>query len=101
MLNSVFIKTLTGDKAESIAKLHIQEIRTGFISSLGIGFVKALYHSLSESNSCFGFVAEENGKIAGFAVFATGTNDLYRSVIFRKGFRFAFLLASKMISLHR
>jgi ribosomal protein S18 acetylase RimI-like enzyme len=87
--------------AREIAKLHISCIRTGFISSLGINFVKSLYEAISQSKDGFGFVVEENSSVLGFVAFATNINKLYRSVILKKGPRFAFLLTGKMFSLKR
>ena len=84
-----------------IAKLHIQGINTGFISSLGIDFVTALYKAIAESNSSFGFVAEEEDRVLGFVAFTTNLNKLYKSVILKRGLRFAFLLAGKMLSLQQ
>ena len=40
--------------AKSIAKLHIQGINTGFISSLGIDFVAALYEAIAQSKFTMG-----------------------------------------------
>ncbi len=84
-----------------IAKLHIEGISTGFISSLGIDFVTALYEAIAESKDSFGFVAKENDRVLGFVAFTTNLNKLYKSVILKKGWRFALLLAGKMFSLKR
>ena len=43
------------EHAHDIAALHIQGINTGFISSLGIDFVTALYEAIAKSTSGFGF----------------------------------------------
>lgn len=92
---------LQSEHAEQIAELHIQGISTGFISSLGIGFVTALYKAIAQSKSSFGFTATENGQIAGFVAFTTDINELYKSVIFKSGLKFAFLLAGKMLSFQK
>ncbi len=92
---------LESKHAEQIAMLHIQGINTGFISSLGIDFVTALYEAIAKNKSSFGFVAEENDKVLGFVAFTTNINKLYKSVILKKGWRFALLLAGKMFSLKR
>jgi ribosomal protein S18 acetylase RimI-like enzyme len=82
----------------AIAKLHIQGIPTGFISSLGIDFVTALYEAIAQSETSFGFVAEENEGVFAFVALTTNLNKLYKSVIIKKGLRFALLLAGKMFS---
>jgi len=87
--------------AHDIASLHIQGINTGFISSLGIDFVTALYEAIAKSTSSFGFTVEDNHKVLGFVTFTTNLNKLYKSIIVKKGWRFALLLAGKMFSLKR
>ncbi len=89
------------DHSRDVAKLHINGISTGFISSLGIDFVTVLYEAIAESKYSFGLVAQENGKLLGFVAFTTDLNSLYKSLMFKKGLRFAFLLAAKMVSLQR
>jgi len=87
--------------APAVAALHIEGISAGFISSLGIDFVTALYQAIAKSKSSFGFVAEENSEVSGFVALSTNLNELYKSIILKKGLRFALLLASKMFSLKR
>ncbi len=84
---------------EQVAKLHVDGIATGFISSLGLDFVTALYETIAESRTSFGFIAEKNGKVVGFIVFTSNLHNLYKSVILKKGVHFTFLLAGKLFSL--
>jgi len=92
---------IKSEHAPDIARLHIMGIDTGFISSLGIDFVTALYEAIAQSKDSFGFVAEENGRVLGFVAFASNVKKLYKSVILKKGLKFSFLLAGKMFSLRR
>ena len=92
---------LTAEHARDIASLHIQGINTGFISSLGIDFVTALYEAIAKSTSSFGYAVEDNDKVLGFVTFTTNLNRLYKSIIATKGWRFALLLAGKMFSLQK
>jgi len=89
------------EHARNIAALHIQGISTGFISSLGIDFVTALYEAIAKSTSSFGLEVEDNGKVLGFVTFTTNLNKLYKSIIAKKGWRFGLLLAGKIFSLQR
>ena len=91
---------LSAKHARQIAQLHIEGINRGFISSLGIDFVTALYEAIAEDDSCFGIVSEHE-EVLGFVAFATDINKLYKSIIRKKGLRFALLLATKMISFKR
>jgi ribosomal protein S18 acetylase RimI-like enzyme len=86
--------------AEQVARLHIEGISTGFISSLGIDFVTALYEAIIQDKTSFGFVTK-NGKVLGFVAFTTNLGKLYKAIILKKGLRFAFILAGKMLSLQR
>ncbi|HBR18956.1 MAG: hypothetical protein A2Y13_11545 [Planctomycetes bacterium GWC2_45_44] len=81
------------------ALLHIQGIPTGFISSLGQEFVAALYEAIAEDKNSFGFVAVEDDKVLGFVAFTTNLSRLYKYVAFKKGFKFSFILARKMMSI--
>jgi len=93
--------SLKTEHANQVARLHIKGISTGFISSLGIDFVTALYEGIAQSKSSFGIVAQENESLLGFVAFTTNLNKLYKSVILKKGLRFAIMLAGKMSSTQR
>ena len=84
-----------------VAALHIQCISTGFISSMGTDFVTSLYDAIVKSKSSLGVVAVKNGKVIGFVAFTTNLNKLYKSIIRRKGLKFALLLAGNVLSLRR
>ncbi len=87
--------------AGQVAALHIQCISTGFISSMGIDFVTFLYDAIVKSKSSLGVVAVRNEKVIGFVAFTTNLNKLYKSIIRRKGLKFALLLAGNLLSLRR
>jgi len=92
------LRAITSLDAPAVAALHVEGITTGFISSLGIDFVTALYEAIAQSETSFGFVAEENEGVFAFVALTTNLNKLYKSVIIKKGIRFALLLAGKMFS---
>ncbi len=97
-MSDISIKSLTAEHARQAAQLHITGIPTGFISSLGIDFVTALYKAIAASKYGYGFVAQMEGRVVGFSTFATDLNGLYRSAIFSNGLRFVSSLAIKMLS---
>jgi len=99
MTKDIAIREITVQDAPMVAALHIKGIKTGFISSLGIDFVTALYEAIAKNKSSFGFVAEENDKVLGFIAFTTNLNKLYKSVITKSGIKFALLLVGKIFSL--
>ena len=97
--SQIEFKDIHIEYAQQIAALHIQCISTGFISSMGIDFVTYLYEAIVQSKSSFGVVAVRNEKVLGFATFTTNINTLYQAVIWRKGLKFALLLAGHICSL--
>jgi GNAT superfamily N-acetyltransferase len=72
-------------KSWEIAALHKEHIESGFLSMLGVRFLKLLYVSIMESNSAFCLMAVENGEVAGFISGAVKVNALYKEFI-RKNF---------------
>ena len=97
----MILSELKNKHSQEVAKLHIEGISTGFISSLGHDFVTVLYGAIAESKLAFGFVAEEENSVLGFVAFTTNLNKLYKSVILKRGLRFTLLLTGKMFSLKR
>ena len=70
----------------------------GFISSLGIDFVTALYRAIAESPESFGYVAIKEDKVVGFATFTTNLKGLYKSIMKKNIICFGFLLFGKLFS---
>ncbi len=99
--NNLKLRNATAQDAAEVARLHIQGINTGFISSLGSEFVISLYKAITRDRSSFSFVAEENGRILGFTAFTADLGKLYRAIVLKKGLWFVLLLAGKMFSLKR
>jgi len=95
------IRDLGKDDITDVARLHIEGIGTGFISSLGSDFVSCLYGAILQSKSSFGFVAVEDGVVVGFAAVSTNIKELYKTVILSNGLRLALKAAGKMLSLRR
>jgi GNAT superfamily N-acetyltransferase len=96
--DNIKIITLLPEYAEQVAKLHISGIATGFISSLGKDFVKSLYCAIAESVHSVCLVAVRDNTVLGFASFTTNINKLYRSLIFKRGLKFFFMLFSRLLS---
>ena len=96
--DTVQIVPLTPKHAHAAAVLHIEGIDMGFISSLGIDFVTALYRAIAESPESFGYVAIKEDKVVGFATFTTNLKGLYKSIMKKNFIRFGFLLFGKLFS---
>jgi len=99
--NQIELKYLQVEHARQVAALHIECISTGFISSTGIDFVTSLYEAIAQSKTSFGVVAVQDNNVLGFAAFTLNINKLYKSVVWRKGLKFALLLAGQMLSIIR
>jgi len=84
--------------APQMARLHVEGIKTGFISSLGEDFLTVLYEAIAGSEFGFGFVALDKDRVVAFLAMTTDLGRLYRSVVLKKGLRFALVLAGKMLS---
>jgi glycosyltransferase involved in cell wall biosynthesis/ribosomal protein S18 acetylase RimI-like enzyme len=78
--SSVF-RSATPVDATSIARLHLDMIDTGFLSSLGVGFLRLLYRSLIESNHGTVTVAETDGVIVAFIAGTDDTGAFYKQFL--------------------
>lgn len=92
------IEGLTSAKASQVAKLHIDGIVSGFISSLGRDFVTALYEAIANDDNSFGFMATDDGRVVGFIAVSRDLSSLYKHVAKSGSFKFVFILARKMFS---
>lgn len=95
------ITNIREEHAGDIARLHVEGISTGFISSLGIDFVASLYKAIVQTESSFGFVAEKNGSILGFVAISADLSGLYKTLILKHVPTLSSLLVDKMFSLRR
>jgi len=92
------VRPLSKRHARAAAGLHYTGIHTGFLRSLGVGFLWQLYAALSACPSGFGFVWEgPDGEVLGFIVCAESTGRLYREALLRRGFLLALPLVRFLI----
>jgi ribosomal protein S18 acetylase RimI-like enzyme len=92
------IVTFAPSHAWSVACLHRQAIRTGFLSRLGPGFLAALYKSIGRSPYSRISVAVDQDiqKVVGFAACSLNTAAMYRHILLRRGLFFFFLLLPRI-----
>jgi ribosomal protein S18 acetylase RimI-like enzyme len=95
------IRPLSPPDAQQVARLHIDGIGTGFISSLGDEFVTKLYRAIAMSEFGFGLVAEYDGQILAFVAFTSDLSGLYKSVLRYGGIGLIWLLLRRTLSLQR
>jgi len=84
-----------------LALLHQDEIKQGFLSSLGPKFLQRLYQSLSCSPHAFIFIAIREGNILGFICGSTNTRKVYRDFFVTSGLRTMFTLFPKLVTRNR
>lgn len=70
-----------------VARLHVDAIDEGFLSTLGDRFLRRLYRRIHESRDAFLIVAvADNGQsVLGFVAGATSVKRLYRQFVVRDG----------------
>jgi ribosomal protein S18 acetylase RimI-like enzyme len=67
----------------AVSKLHREFIKTGFLSSLGLPFLKLLYGFIAGSSNAVCLVAQDQSEIVGFISGAVNIKTFYKE-FFRK-----------------
>ncbi len=83
----------------SVARIHLQEIKSGFLNQLGEKFLVYFYESMIDSPNAFLIVAEDNG-IIGFVSGSTNLNRFYKEFIRKYRLKAFSVLAKKIFSLN-
>jgi ribosomal protein S18 acetylase RimI-like enzyme len=86
----------------AIARLHRQEIQTGFLSRLGMPFLELLYGSMASSPWSTVFAAIDNVSESpiGFVACSLDTRAMYKNILVRRGFLFVLLLLPRVLYPH-
>jgi len=88
------IQPMARRHARQVADLHRWGIVTGFLSSLGVMFLRQLYTAIPSCPSGFGYVWEEpDGNVLGFVACAESTGRVYKQGLLRRGVLMALPLA--------
>lgn len=79
--------------AESCANIHKQEINGGFLSQLGLKFLKLLYKAIiSSSNTCCIVAENDRFLVVGFIAVSFNTSKFYKEFFIKYGLRVFFIL---------
>ncbi|MFQ5490107.1 MAG: GNAT family N-acetyltransferase [Phycisphaerae bacterium] len=96
------ISRMSDDQAAAVAQLHIDGITGGFLSSLGVVLLADLYRAVNRSAVGFVFVAtRDDGAVVGYVSGTTAVGRLYRWILVRRGWRYAWILARHLLSWRR
>ncbi|MCP3977874.1 MAG: GNAT family N-acetyltransferase [bacterium] len=91
--SKVVVRPMRAADAEHVARCHVEQIPTGFLSSLGRRFLTHLYRAMHGSRDAILFVAvDRDERVVGFACGAEDVSRLYRSILLRRGWLYAILL---------
>ena len=96
MDEDIIIERLTNTQVPSVAELHIDGISEGFISSLGLDFVTALYETICEDSNSFCLIAEEGDKTIGFVAFTENLSKLFKSAVKSRGIKLVLAIGLKV-----
>lgn len=64
-----------------VAKLHIDSIKVGFLTSLGIKFLALLYRCIDEADFSILIVKYKDQKLMGFVTGTIGSSSLYKRML--------------------
>ena len=87
------IRALTARDADRAAALHAEGQPGTFLTRMGDPFLRALYRLLATAPTCYGSVAEENGRVVGLVVGTTDPKATFSQLLRRSGSRLLFPVA--------
>ena len=94
---SIEIRPAARGDLPAIAELHKRMIGSGFLSTLGSGFLALLYRAMLDSPECRVFVAVSEGDVVGFIAGARDTGRFYRQFIRRHFIEAAWRVLSSLL----
>jgi len=74
------LRKMDAKDAEAIAKIHVDALGIGFLSTLGEDFLKIVYEGVTSSKFGIGFVYMEDSKIVGFISGSANTSKLLKEI---------------------
>jgi GNAT superfamily N-acetyltransferase len=74
---------LTKEDYVEVAKMHIEGIHKGFLSTLGVQFLTLMYRSIDEAETAVLIVEKENDVIVGFVSGGMGMGAIYKAMLRR------------------
>lgn len=84
------------DLYQQVARLHVDNINQGFLTTLGIGFVSLMYQAIDEAHDSVLLVEERDGCVAGFVSGGCGMGAIYKQML-RSPFRLGLALMPSLL----
>jgi ribosomal protein S18 acetylase RimI-like enzyme len=83
--NGMVVRTGAVSDAAAAAALHIGQIREGFLTVLGLRFLRRLYRRVARVPGSFLLVVEDDATTVGFLAGSTDVASLYRTFVWCDG----------------
>lgn len=104
-MENIILKTsgFTKEEIQQVARIHINEMDTGFLSSLGDRPTELVYSHASQSKLCILILAinPETNNVCGFVLGTLDTSSLYKQFLRQKLFQSFICIAPKLISAYK
>lgn len=95
----MIIRLANKDDCLEVAKLHVQEIKSGFLSELGEKFLDCFYQKMTDSQNAFLIVAQQDNSIIGFVSGCLDLKKFYKEFAKKYSFRVLPILFKKFLGL--
>ena len=78
---AVYVTSADGEDFREAAELHQNGITEGFLSTLGVPFLAALYQGIAAVEGSGVLVASNDGKILGFLAYTSNVKTCYKNLL--------------------
>jgi len=82
----------------AVAKIHFQEINSGFLNQLGEKFLCCFYEAMIDSANNFLIIAEDNGFVIGFVSGSANLNGFYKEFAKKYFLKTLFILIKRIFN---
>jgi ribosomal protein S18 acetylase RimI-like enzyme len=90
-------RTMGNDVFGECARIHCEEIKGGFLPSLGVRFLSGMYDFIANNPKTFLYVAIDGAQVIGFICGSVNNGSILKQFVFAKGLSLAPILLSKLI----
>lgn len=89
----------TGKKSDidALVEIHIGELRSQFLPSLGEKFLKLLYRNLLENKKTVIYTTEKRGAVRGYIIGSTDFNRVFKTIILKNFISYIGLIIPQLI----